>query len=332
MEQPIEFNEAENIFSISGGKDSVCTVLVGREKGIENARYIFADTGNEHEDAIAHIDYLQDALGITIETVKADFSKQIEHKKEVVRDKWVRDGVVTPAEAEDLCKLLVPSGNPFLDLCLWKGRFPSRRAQFCTQMLKSVPIQEEVFRPLINEGKECISWQGIRADESAKRANDPMWEERDSQPVTGEQVYQYYVYRPILHFTAEQTFEMSERHGIKNNPLYTKGMNRVGCMPCINVKKGELRTIAERFPDHIDRIAEWERLVGQVAKRGNSTFFHAAVDPTIATKDNNLITTDSHGVHRIVEWSKTQRGGRYFDWLEEEVQPNVCASSYGLCE
>ena len=32
--------------------------------------------------------------------------------------------------------VLHPSGNPFLDLCLWKGRFPSRKAQFCTEHLK----------------------------------------------------------------------------------------------------------------------------------------------------------------------------------------------------
>lgn len=32
--------------------------------------------------------------------------------------------------------VLHPTGNPFLDLCLWKGRFPSRKAQFCTEHLK----------------------------------------------------------------------------------------------------------------------------------------------------------------------------------------------------
>jgi hypothetical protein len=31
--------------------------------------------------------------------------------------------------------VLHPTGNPFLDLCLWKGRFPSRKAQFCTEEL-----------------------------------------------------------------------------------------------------------------------------------------------------------------------------------------------------
>ena len=29
-----------------------------------------------------------------------------------------------------------------LDLCIWKGRFPSRKAQFCTSELKTMPLVE----------------------------------------------------------------------------------------------------------------------------------------------------------------------------------------------
>jgi Lon protease-like protein len=34
-------------------------------------------------------------------------------------------------------------------------------------------------------------------------------------------------------------------------------MGRVGCMPCINCRKDELREIALRFPETIERIERW---------------------------------------------------------------------------
>ena len=326
----IEFKEAENVFSVSGGKDSTAVILLSLEQNIPSAHYVFADTGNEHETTIEYLAYLQEKLGIKITTVQASLESRVIKKRDLVRGKWVDEGVISPEEAEAVCELLVPSGNPFLDLCMWKGRFPSRMAQFCTTELKSIPISEQIFYPLINGGREVVSWQGIRWDESAKRAKDTIWGESTFRHQA--ETFEFYVHRPILAYTAEETFKVHARNGIEPNPLYKMGMTRVGCMPCINVKKKELREIAVRFPDHIARIAAWEKIVSMVAKRRNSTFFHAGTDSTIATKDNNLITTDSHGIYNIVEWSKTARGGRYFDWIADEIKPNVCSSAYGLCE
>src|SRR3546814_5551271 len=65
-------------------------------------------------------------------------------------------------------KVLHPTGNPFLDLCLWKGRFPSRKAQFCTEELKrNIAVEFQV--DLIDQGHTVVSWQGIRRDESLNR-------------------------------------------------------------------------------------------------------------------------------------------------------------------
>jgi len=62
--------------------------------------------------------------------------------------------------------VLRPTGNPFLDLCMWKGRFPSRTAQFCTEELKrnmAVAFQID----LIDAGHQVVSWQGVRREELA---------------------------------------------------------------------------------------------------------------------------------------------------------------------
>lgn len=308
------------VVSMSGGKDSTATALVAIEAGVD-ARFVFADTGHEHQMTYDYLEYLRGRLGIEIEVVRADFADKVIHKRDVVRGKWVNDGAVTAEQAEKICELLVPTANPFLDLCLWKGRFPSTRARFCSSELKHEPLDRRMIE-IIKQGHEIESWQGVRADESLNRRDLP---ERERGEI-------YEIYRPILKWSAEQVFDFHAKHDVKPNPLYSLGMGRVGCMPCIHARKGELAEISKRFPEEIARVAAWEKIVSLVSKRGNSTFFHSKTDPTIATKNNDEITVESHGIDRIVEWSKTARGGRQGLLDLETEEESMCSSMYGLCE
>ena len=309
------------VVSISGGKDSTATAILALESGHE-CRFLFADTGHEHEQTYQYLDYLRDALAIDIDTVKADLTKELKHKVHLVRTKWVAEGVVTPTRAEQIAELLRPTGVPFLDMCLWKGRFPSSQSSFCSGILKQVPIDLEMLRIKKQKPEDYIeSWQGVRADESLRRRQLPRREIGD----VGE------IYRPILHWSARHVFALLKKRGIQPNPLYRQGMSRVGCMPCINLRKSELKEIAVRFPDEVARVAKWERLVSEVSKRGMSTFFAADTDPVKTTNDVASISHRTHGIYNVVEWAKTTRGGRQYDWLNE-VQPNLCSSAYGLCE
>jgi len=184
-----------NVLSISGGKDSTAMwIWAVKEMGVEVIP-VFADTGNEHPLTYEYIDYLESKLG-PVRRVKADFSEQIAKKRENVANEWpdkLMKAGKTKEEAEYIVertlKHLHPTGNPFLDLCMWKGRFPSSQARFCTQYLKVIPIAEQVYFPLWDEGYHIVSWQGIRAAESEKRAKMP---EREMTPEG------YEVYRPIL--------------------------------------------------------------------------------------------------------------------------------------
>jgi 3'-phosphoadenosine 5'-phosphosulfate sulfotransferase (PAPS reductase)/FAD synthetase len=147
-------------------------------------------------------------------------------------------------------------------------------------------------------------------------------------------------YRPILTWTAEDVFAIAKRHGIKSNPLYTQGMGRVGCMPCIHCGKDEMRELAKRFPEELERVAEWERLVGMAAKRQASIFMDARVVqrhlglPKITADNVHTISHETHGIKQYVGRAKTARGGRQWDLiqtLEDEDVP-LCSSIYGLCE
>jgi 3'-phosphoadenosine 5'-phosphosulfate sulfotransferase (PAPS reductase)/FAD synthetase len=130
-------------------------------------------------------------------------------------------------------------------------------------------------------------------------------------------------YRPILRWKAEDCFEAHRIAGIKPNPLYSQGMTRVGCMPCINAGKDEILEISKRFPAEIDRIEQWEASVAQASKRMESSFF---ADPD---RDKHL---NKRGIRNIVEWSKTKRGGQLMDFIRINEEPKACDSAYGLCE
>jgi 3'-phosphoadenosine 5'-phosphosulfate sulfotransferase (PAPS reductase)/FAD synthetase len=302
---------------VSGGKDSTALLLLAIERKTENLEAWFADTGHEHQQTYDYIDYLSNKV-LPIRVIKADFSAQIARKREFVATKWREQGV--PEERVLMAiDALVPTGNPFLDLCLWKGRFPSTKARFCSEELKRNPIVEAQLE-LLDAGNEIWSWQGVRADESLARRDLPELDE------VGGGLWNY---RPILKWTAEDCFAMHRKHGIKHNPLYEQGMGRVGCMPCIHARKDELLEISRRFPEEIERVVNWERMVAEASKRGMSTFF-AAVQDDPAARDKD-ISHDNHGIHVMVEWAKTSRGGRQYDFLRMEEGP-ACSSIYGLCE
>lgn len=304
-----------NIVSVSGGKDSTALLLLAIERQTDNLQAVFADTGHEHQQTYEYVNYLSEKV-FPIRWVKADFTAQIARKREYVATKWREEGVPEQRVLEAI-EALQPTGNPFLDLCLWKGRFPSTKARFCTDELKRNPVIEQVFMPLMDKGDEIYSWQGVRADESLARRHLPELSEEGGG---------LFNYRPILKWTAQDCFDMHKKHGIKHNPLYEQAMGRVGCMPCINARKDELLEISKRFPDEIERVAKWEETVGRAAKRGRSTWL------SILSQGDTVEEIFENGnIYKVIEWSKTARGGKQYDLLRIEEGPS-CSSVYGLCE
>ncbi|WP_253202379.1 phosphoadenosine phosphosulfate reductase family protein [Acinetobacter soli] len=207
-----------NIVSVSGGKDSAATLLLAIERKVSNLIACIADTGNEHQFTYDYVSYLEKMTGVPIIWLKADFSKQIEEKRQrlykVIRGEKVR-GNWTRKQAIRALKHTYVTGNPFLDLCIWKGRFPSTKARFCSTELKRELILYKLQFPLIDQGFKIVSWQGVRADESLDRSKLP------TSDHIGDGVTNY---RPILRWTALDCFDMHFKHGIEPNPLYRQGM------------------------------------------------------------------------------------------------------------
>lgn len=302
-----------HLVSVSGGKDSTASLILALKQFPESTFAVFADTGNEHEATFDYLCNLEQTLGIRIKHVKADFSGRFEHRRNYILSKWPEKGV--PADrCERAAALLQPSGNPYLDLCMLKGRFPSRMRQFCTRELKVIPITEYALWFVDHLGADVWSWQGVRRNESSERVNAKGFEDLSGG---------IYAFRPIAGWTAQQTVDFVRLHGVPLNPLYRLGQGRVGCMPCINTNKAALAEISRRFPGHIERIAEWERIVADVSRHGGASFFPAPDDGRGALRGRNIVD--------YVRWAQTLRGGRVHDPQWDEAAP-ACASSYGLCE
>lgn len=81
---------------------------------------------------------------------------------------------------------------------------------------------------------------------------------------------------------------------------------------------------AELFQAELDRVVEWERLVGLTAKNGGSTMMCGATDE----KNRNTIF-DIFNIRKRVEWARKAK-----NWNQYELFPrdDTCSSAYGLCE
>ena len=77
-----------------------------------------------------------------------------------------------------------------------------------------------------------------------------------------------------------------------------------------------------RFPEEIERVAEWEALLQEASKNDGATFFTSrASEPDGEGKINSK-----------VEWSTTTKGKMQYDLISVYEEPATCHSIYGLCE
>ena len=285
-----------NYCGLSGGKDSQATALwLIHESGVprESIRFTFCNTHNEHKFTYEHLAMLSQRF--------------IE---------WGCSPVVW----------LEPELG-FFELARKKGRFPSRKARFCTQFLKVIPSREDV-QELIAAGNEVIVHSGVRAGESPDRAK---LIERGFDDMFGCEIN-----RPLLRWSIEQVVGISAKYGVPMNPLYSFGVKRVGCFPCINSSKSEVRLISISFPERIDELREQERSFPNPI----STFFARKTVPLrfrtfeVETRKGQMKVAT---IDDVVAWSHTGKGAKVrsmalWDDLYDDDKTLVCPAGQGMCE
>jgi 3'-phosphoadenosine 5'-phosphosulfate sulfotransferase (PAPS reductase)/FAD synthetase len=223
----------------------------------------------------------------------------------------------------------------FIQLAKRKGRFPSAKARFCTQELKLLPTKA-FLEDLSEQFEEVIPVSGVRRGESEERSKLPEW----GNPL--ESYFGLKEWRPLIDWQIEDVLAIHAKYDVPLNPLYGMGATRVGCFPCINSNKREMRMLASSFPERINQIREWEGDFDNL--NGMSTFFPRKKVParfrskTITTakgKPMRVCTIDD-----VVTWAKT--GWRatgnapdlngLFELQLQEMEPVLCLSQYQACE
>ncbi len=210
----------------------------------------------------------------------------------------------------------------FYDLVRKKGVFPSARRRFCTEHLKIRPSQDHI--QYLKEAHDCVvAVSGVRGNESADRATYLEWD------FSGHLLTLQW--RPLIAWKFEDVLAIHREFNVPMNKLYDLGAERVGCYPCINSRKKEIRTIALNFPDRIDRIRDLENELWLSGKM--TGFFHSAMIPEryrtrpFVTKDGEAMNVAR--IDDVVEWSMTGKRAKG-SYLDDAPEPISCSS--GFCE
>lgn len=289
---------AKLIVQFSGGKDSMASLLWVRNNMTKDFLTVFCDTGWES--------------GITYKYIN-DIVKELDLNYVVLKSKKY-DG--------------------FLDLAKKKKRFPSTKARFCTEELKSKPMIDYV----LDEIKEdVLIIQGIRKAESIsrskmnaqctyfkfyfepygkdKKGKDKFHTYRKKEIIKFRDNYADDILRPVFDWSGQQVIDYIIENGIEPNPLYKMGMKRVGCFPCIMSNNVDIRSIDKFAPERLDMIEEEERLK-------KSSFFGPDSIPLWAYKGEYPLMAD------VRKYLKDKNAtGDLFSGEERS-----CMSFYGLCE
>lgn len=209
-----------------------------------------------------------------------------------------------------------------LALIRHKGMFSSKQRRYCTRSLKVEPMQA-YLRTLDYDHVNAV---GIRAEESAARASMSEWEWSDG--------FDCDVWRPILTWTFDDVVAIHKRHNLAPNPLYLQGAERVGCWPCVMSRKAEVRMIADLDPARIDLIRDLEAEVkviadARYAERGESLASLGYDDP--AWFQAAIGRKGMWPIDRVVEWSRTKRGGKEPELFAADPADAGCMR-WGMCD
>ena len=278
----------------SGGKDSQAALIHSVHRyGAQRCEAVFCDTGWEHPLTYEHIETACKQLGVKLVTLKGKY-------------------------------------NGMIDLAVNKGRFPSTKARFCTEELKSKPAIDYV----ISHSEHLIIIEGIRKNESFSRSKmepECMYFRYYYEPMANGKKHTYRSkdvrtwckewnadkIRPVFDWTAQMVIDYILSNGQQPNPLYYQGFKRVGCFPCIMSRHADIKLIVDNHPKESQRLIDAEDKVG-------TTFFPPDYIP------RRFCTNKKYPTVSDIEKYLSDKNAT-MDMFDDGGQPG-CMSMYGLCE
>jgi 3'-phosphoadenosine 5'-phosphosulfate sulfotransferase (PAPS reductase)/FAD synthetase len=279
----------KHIVGFSGGIDSqACARWVLNRYPEEDVILLNSNAGgNEHPLTEAFVEEYSQKVHpvLNVEAIVRDINRPMSEER---LEKW---GVTLDSKLS------------FEIAAALKGRFPASHMQFCTEALKLQP-QRRWMRENLTDG-DYVRYSGVRRQESHRRSKRLAQEWDD--------FFDCQLANPLVDWTKQMCFDYVRHHEEPINPLYSLGFERVGCAPCVNSSKRDIKLWVDRFPEMIDKVRQWEKKVGK-------TFFMAMV-PGLPI----------NWIDDVVQWSVTDYGGRQFNIFNNLERP-TCESKFGLCE
>lgn len=148
----------------------------------------------------------------------------------------------------------------FFEMVRHRRAFPSPQYRQCTSDLKRGPIEKVIRQVCTERGiTEVVNCIGIRAEESASRARQPVSKLNRRLSKAGRRVIDWL---PIFDLSLEQVFATIAGAGQTPHPAYAAGMSRLSCCFCIMASRADLITAARLNPRLYAATVALEREVG----------------------------------------------------------------------
>ena len=292
------------IVSFSGGKDSqACLIQACKEFGAKNIVAVFCDTKWEHHLTYEHVHNVTQNLGVRLVTLYND----------------------KVGGFENLCKKMK-----------W---FPDTAHRMCTVQLKIQPMIDYVLK----QDDDLVIIQGIRAAESSARSKMPCSVNYFQEYLDNNKKNRLYrkgdvlewcknhtatVERPMLGASAQDIIDYILENGQQPNPLYRKGVSRVGCYPCIYARLAEVKAM-RNDTDYVNRVIALEEETNKLkdGEKSPSSLFAKGKIPERYCKKYGKGIPAFEDVIAYVSRDDTQLD------LFEPKEGYSCMSIYhGLCE
>lgn len=213
------------IASFSGGKDSqVVLDLCTRALPPDAYQVIYSDTGYELPSSLHLYEQVQEYYHRKFPTLKFSVAKN----HESVLNYW--DKIGTPSDTH----------------------------RWCCAVMKTAPLYRMLKIPGTNKQAKVLTIDGVRAEESTKRANyERIGKGKHSSIINAH---------PIIGWSTIEIFLYLFRHNLPINKSYRVGKARVGCIVCPFSSAWDDMIVKKIYPEELKPFEE--RLVGWSTKLG----------------------------------------------------------------
>lgn len=251
------------IVCASGGKDSIACLLALIEQGVDLSRvelWHHRVDGNEGSSLMdwAFIDSYMEQFAAAF-GVPLYFS-------------WLQGGIEGEMLKQDAYSqphiVETPSGIITLErdtartAPATRRRFPQQSANLATRWCSSAAKIDVGRRAITNQdrflGRKTLFVTGERRAESSNRSKYNQLEPHAVDRRHGRLGRHVDAWRPVLHYTEAQVWDLIARHRVEAPVPYRLGWGRSSCMTCIYNSPKVWATIRKYFPDRIHPIAAYE--------------------------------------------------------------------------